>query len=72
MKNYRSPLAAILLLVMTPLTAAAHPGHGHPELQQTPVHFISEPVHAVMWLGLLLVAATCAALAYAGRLPRWR
>ncbi len=30
--------------------ALAHPGHGHPNLQRGPAHYLLSPMHALPWI----------------------
>jgi hypothetical protein len=37
--------------------AAAHPGHGNPELASSWVHYVAEPGHAFVLVALVLASA---------------
>jgi hypothetical protein len=54
MKKYITVLC--LLTLFLPLLTSAHPGHGNTD-GYTIIHYITEPVHAFVWVASLFVTA---------------
>ena len=55
MKRQLAPVAIILSMLPTSV-ATAHPGHGHDGGTYNLVHYLSEPMHLVAGLGILIVS----------------
>ncbi|XZE53651.1 hypothetical protein SH139x_005414 [Planctomycetaceae bacterium SH139] len=52
--------------------AIAHPGHGAAEHQGVASHYVTEPLHLLMWAGLAIGCLIGVRLFQTGRLPRLR
>lgn len=47
--------ATVLFSVCTQI-ASAHEGHGHPDLQHGPAHYLASPHHFMPWMAGITVA----------------
>ena len=73
--SYFGKMTTLLTLVMisgSGTGAIAHPGHGVVEHQNAASHYVTEPLHLLMWTVLAIGCLIGVRLFQAGRLPRLR